>query len=272
MPPEPDTLFDGDLLRASCFRPVQPNGAMIVTFRHRVPDAGDFYDPKPRQRFVDAGWTHLHIQSRFNDWFVNADTTELCRVLKPFAAGFGYCAGIGFSMGGYGVLRFSGALALDDVIAISPQVSIAPSVVPFDRRFRAEAGGFDEALGDLAIHAKPDLRGAVIFDPFRPLDRLNANMIGAVLRDLSLCRYCFGGHPAMGVLRETVTFGPLMSLVLHRKLSRSAVLALHRDNRAGSASWWAALAKHADQTGRRDLAALARKRSRSQNGIGKVSR
>jgi hypothetical protein len=263
MPSEPETLFDGDLLRASCFRPVQPNGAMIVTFRHRVPDAGDFYSPKPRQRFVDAGWTHLHIQSRVNDWFVNADTARLCAALVPFGRNFTHRAGIGFSMGGYGVLRFSGALDLHDVIAISPQVSIAPSVVPFDPRFRDDAGAYDEALGDLALHAKPNLRGMVIFDPFRPLDRLNANMIGHVLPDLSLCRYCFGGHPAMGVLRETITFGPLMSLLLHRKLSRSAVLALHRANRAGSVSWWSALARQADQTGRRNLAAMARKRSQA---------
>ncbi len=263
MAPDPELLFDGAFLRASCFRPARPNGSMIVTFRHKVPDAGDFYDPKPRQRFVEAGWTHLHIQSRFNDWFMNDDTADLCAVLKTFGAGFTYRAGIGFSMGGYGVLRFSGALALDEVVAISPQVSIAPAVVPFDPRFRADAAGFDQALGDLAIHARPDLRGAVIFDPFRPLDRLNADMIGAVLPDLSLCRFGFGGHPAMAVLRETVTFGPLMSLVLHRGLSRSAVLALHRANRAGSASWWSALAKRADQTGRRTLAAVARKRSRA---------
>ena len=263
MPAEAEPLFDGALLRASCFRPVQPNGALIVTFRHRIPDAGDYYSPKPRQRFVDAGWTHLHIQSRFNDWYVNADTGALCTALAAFGAAFTHRAGIGFSMGGYGVLRFSRALALHEAIAISPQVSIAPSVVPFDPRFRADAAGYDEAMGDLGLHANPGLRGAVIFDPFKPLDRMNADMIGAVLPGLSLCRFGFGGHPAMGVLRETITFGPLMSLVLHRKISRSALLALHRANRAGSASWWSALAKHADQTGRKKLAAVARKRSRA---------
>lgn len=267
MPPEPETLFDGDLLRASVFRPTKPNRAMIVTFRHRVPDADAFSDPKPRQRFVDAGWTHLHIQSRFNDWFANADTVDLCAVLSDFAPGFTHRAGIGFSMGGYGVLRFSGPLALDEVVAISPQVSIAPMVVPFDTRFRAEAESFDPALGDLATHARLDLKGVVIFDPFRALDRQNADMIGAVLPGLALCRYGFGGHPAMGVLRETISFGPLMSLVLHRKLTRPAVLALHRDNRAKSAFWWKSLSRRATMSGRKALAARALRRGKSLGGI-----
>jgi hypothetical protein len=263
MPAEPETLFDGEFLRASVFRPDQPVGSLIVTFRHRVPDAGDYYTPKPRQRFLNAGWTHLHIQSRFNDWFVNPDTADLCGALAPFAAGFVHRAGIGFSMGGYGVLRFSGALALDEVVAISPQVSIAPQVVPFDSRFRAEAAGFDAGLGDLGSHARRGLKGVVIFDPFRALDRLNADKIAELLPDLSLCRYGFGGHPAMGVLRETVTFGPLMSLVLHRKLTRASVVALHRANRVAAPSWWFHLARHAELTGHRALATIARKRSRS---------
>lgn len=260
---EPETLFDGDLLRGSVFRPARPNGAMIVTFRHRVPNAGDFSPPKPRQRFVDAGWTHLHIQSRFNDWFINGDTVDFCVALADFAASFTHRAGIGFSMGGYGVLRFSGPLALDEVVAISPQMSIAPKVVPFDTRFRAESATFDPGLGDLATHARPDLKGVVIFDPFRILDRMNADMIGAALPRLSLCRYGFGGHPAMGVLRETVSFGPLMSLVLHRRLTRPAVLALHRVNRAASPFWWHQLSRHADLTRRRTLAETARRHSRS---------
>ncbi|MES2145599.1 MAG: alpha/beta hydrolase [Pseudomonadota bacterium] len=263
MSPEPDTLFDGDLLRASVFRAGRSNGALIVTFRHRVADAGDFYSPKPRQRFLDAGWTHLHIQSRCNDWFVNAETSDLCAVLADLAAGFTHRAGIGFSMGGYGVLRFSAALALDEVVAISPQVSIAPSVVPHDPRFRDDAAGFDPSLGDLAIHARRGLRGAVIFDPFRALDRMNADMIGALLPDLALCRYGFGGHPAMAVLRETVGFGPLMSLVLHRKLTPQAVLALHRDNRAASPSWWRHMARRAAATGRPRLAGTALRHARS---------
>lgn len=258
---DPETLFEGAFLRASVFRPTVPNGSLVVTFRHRVPDAGDYHSPKPRQRFLNAGWTHLHLQSRFNDWYVNADTADLCATLALFATAFRHRAGIGFSMGGYGVLRFSGALGLDEVVSISPQVSIAPDIVPFDSRFRAEAAGFDPALGDLGTHANPGLKGVVIFDPFRVLDRLNAAMIGATLPEVSLCRYGFGGHPAMGVLRETISFGPLMSLVLHRKLTRPAVLALHRQNRAAAPSWWFALARHAELTGRRELAARARKRS-----------
>ncbi len=263
MTAEFETLFEGHLLKASVFWPEIPSGRLLITFRHRIPDPGVYDAPKPSLRFLRAGWAHLQIQSRFNDWYVNADTTALCAALVPFAAGFDHRTGIGFSMGAYGALRLSGALSMSDMIAISPQVSIAPDVVPFDRRFRADAKGFDAALGDLAVHACKSLQGVVIFDPFRPLDRQNAEMIGDILPQLALCRFGFGGHPAMGVVRETVGFGALQTLALRQKLTRVAVLALHRDNRAVATSWWSALAKHAEKTGRAALARRARAKARA---------
>jgi hypothetical protein len=260
MAAEATRLFDGAHLRATVFHPVAPIGQLVVTFRHRIPEPGAFDTPSPIRRFLGQGWTHLHIQSRLNDWYVNADTRPLCDVLAGFTERFHHVAGIGFSMGAYACLRLSAALTMTEAVAISPQYSIHPDVVPFDRRFRAEAAGFDRDLGDLGRHACLGLRGALIFDPFRPLDLRNAEMIGAVLPGVALCRYAFGGHPATGVLRDTVKFAAIQDLVLGQRLQRAPVLALHRANRAGSASWWRALAAKAEKTGRPRLAraALAR--------------
>lgn len=260
MPTDPEGVFDGLHLRANLFRPDSPNGRLLVTFRHRIPDPGHFGDPMPSRRFVQAGWSHLHLQSRQNDWYVNAETEAFCAELAPLAARFSHCVGIGFSMGGYAALRYSGALAMAEVVAVSPQVSIHPGVVPFDPRFRDDAPGFDRGLGDLSLHARKALRGVVILDPFRPLDLRHAAMISDILPGLSLCRYGFGGHPATGTLRETVTFGAIQSLVLQGDLSRAAVLAAHRTNRSGSPSWWRAVAARADRTGHAALAAEAARR------------
>ena len=258
MTPEP--LFDGAYLRAVTFRPACPNGCLIVTFGHRTPDRTGFDLPKPSQRFLDAGWTHLQIQPRFNDWFVNRDTADLCTALAPFVAGFDHVAGIGFSMGGYGALRLSTALNLAQVVAISAQVSIAPEIVPFDRRYREEGQDFDPVLGDLGTHARRDLQGVVIFDPFRPLDRRHADMIGAILPGVALCRYGFGGHPATDILRKTVTFAAIQQLVITRTLTPAAVLALHRTNRAMVPAWWRSVAARAEKTGHFALAACAQSR------------
>ena len=196
----------------------------------------------------------MQIQPRFNDWFVNRDTDDLGVALAPFVAGFDHVAGIGFSMGGYGALRLSAALNMAQVVAISPQVSIAPRMVPFDRRYREEGRGFDPVLGDLATHARRDLQGVVIFDPFRPLDRRHADMIGAILPGMALCRYGFGGHPATDILRKTVKFAAIQQLVITRSLTPAAVLALHRANRAVAPAWWRGVAARAENTGHFALA------------------
>lgn len=258
---EPVTVFDRAHLGAWLLRPDAPNSRLLATFRHRIPAPGQFSPPNFSRRFLQAGWTQLHLQSRLNDWYINDETTSLSQTLAPLVASFGHRVGIGFSMGGYAALRLSAVLALDEVVAVSPQVSIAPAIVPFDPRFRAEALGFDPVLGDLSAHARKDLRGVVIFDPFRPLDLTNARMIQAVMPDLALCRYGFGGHPATGTLRETVSFGAIQGLILKGELTARNVLAAHRNHRAGSPSWWRALAVRAEKTGHHALAQQAHARA-----------
>lgn len=256
--------FAGDLLVATLFSPAaDTRRRLIVTFGHRAPNPGHLPPAEPVKRFLRAGWAHLHIQSRWNDWYVNPETEALCAALAPVVARFGRVSAIGFSMGAYGALRLSAALNLTEVIAVSPQVSIHPDVVPFDRRFHADSAGFDPALGDLASHARRDLGGVLVHDPFRPLDRRNAAMIAAVLPGLKLCRFGFGGHPATGVIRDTVKFGAVQDLILAGTASRAHILALHRANRAASAQWWRGLADRAAATGRWRLAAIAQSRASS---------
>ncbi|MEZ5779251.1 MAG: alpha/beta hydrolase [Paracoccaceae bacterium] len=236
--PKPDALFAGASLRASLFRPNDAVDRLLVTFRPMTDAAGRFEAPRPVKRFLARGWSHLYLQSFRNDWYVNADTAPLSAQLSALAAGFAYRAAIGFSMGGYAALRLSEALRLDHVIAVSPQVSIAPSVAPFETRYSEEAKGFDAGLGDLGLHARRGLRGVVLFDPFRRIDRLHAEAIAGVLPDLEMCRMVFGGHPATSVLRETIGFGAVQELLLDGRATRSEVLKLHRAARAQAPSYW----------------------------------
>ncbi|WP_431298728.1 alpha/beta hydrolase [Tabrizicola sp. BL-A-41-H6] len=261
--------FAGDLLVATLFAPAtDTRRRLIVTFGHRAPNPGHLPPAEPVKRFLRAGWAHLHIQSRWNDWYVNPETEALCTALNPLTARFRHVSAIGFSMGAYAALRLSAALNLTEVIAVSPQYSIHPDVVPFDRRFHADSAGFDPALGDLARHARRNLGGVLIHDPFRPLDARNAAMIAAVLPRMHLCSYGFGGHPATAVIRETVKFGAVQDLILAGKASRAHIAALHRDNRAQSPSWWRGLADRAAATGRTRLAAIAQSRASSLDAAG----
>ncbi|MDZ4096393.1 MAG: alpha/beta hydrolase [Paracoccaceae bacterium] len=240
----PAPLFHGTYLKADVFAAAAGAGfgKLLVTFRQRVADPGRFSDLKPVQSFLRQGYSHLAIQSRDNDWYINPETEALAASLRDFSAKFGQSLAFGFSMGGYAALRFSRDLLLNRVIAVSPQVSIAPEIVPFDRRYRHEAAGFDAGLGNLARFGHEGLQGLVLFDPFRTLDRGNAAMIGAIFPGLSLCRLGFGGHPATQVIGETAGFGAVQKLVLQGRISRAQILALHRRNRAASPAYWAALA------------------------------
>lgn len=250
-------IFDGGHLRASLFNP--GSDRLFVTFRQRVAVAGEFEDRGPVRNMTRQGYAHLHIQPRHNDWYINPETKALSRCLKQATEAYTDVAAMGFSMGGYGALRFSGALHLRRLIAVSPQFTIAPGVVPHDRR-RREAASFDAALGDLVRYGNHGVQGLVLFDPFRKMDLNHALFIQAVFADLKLCRLSCGGHPATQVIREGGSFWDLQSL-LHAGVPRpEQALTMHRTRRRQSPSYWQKLARIARQRGRMALADVADQR------------
>lgn len=260
--PAPEVLFDGAHLRATLFRPAGvPNGGLFVTFGHFRDDRGGFEPARPVAHALRGGWASLRLQSRRNDWFINPDTGALADRLARLASGFDRRVALGFSMGGYAAMRFSGALALDLAVLVSPQFSIDPGRVPFDPRYRAEAAGFDPGLGDLDAHGPADLDGLVLFDPFQDLDRKHAAMIAARFPGLLSCRLGFAGHPATRVLREAGLFGPFRALLLDWRATRAGVTGLHRKARARSRAYWQALAARAEASGRAPLARHACQRA-----------
>ncbi|WP_243612507.1 alpha/beta hydrolase [Shimia aestuarii] len=249
-------LFDGERLRACLFNAEAPK--LIVTFRQRVTPDGAFSESRPVQRFVKKNYAHLHLQARCNDWYINQETDAFEARLREIVAPYRRVVGTGFSMGGYGVLRFSKALGLQHAILISPQFSIAPEVVPRDRRYRDSAVGFDAALGDVARRAKRGMKGVILADPFRPLDIYNAGLIQEAFPKLALCRLGCGGHPATRVLGESGGFGRVQGLLLRGQVDPSEIIGLHRAGRRESATYWRHLAETAEARGRAALAQAAR--------------
>lgn len=247
-------VFDGEKLRASLFNAGAER--LFVTFRQRVAVAGEFEDRGPVKNMTGHGYAHLHIQPRNNDWYINSETKALSRSLKDLAKGYDDVSAMGFSMGGYGALRFSAALQLKRLIAVSPQYTIAAGAVPHDRR-RKEAAAFDAALGDLIRYGNHGVQGVVLFDPFRKMDLSHALFIQAVFPDLQLCRLSCGGHPASQVIREGGSFWDLQSMLRDGPLAAGRVLALHRERRRRSQTYWQKLARVARQRGKPLLGAAA---------------
>jgi hypothetical protein len=250
---DPETVFDGDYLRARLWLPDRPTTALYVTFRQWVDTPGSFAEAGRVQRALTAGLAHLHIQSRWNDWFVNPETAAFALALKTTRDRFMTARALGFSMGGYGALRFSQALRLNQVLLVSPQVSLDPGLVPEEDRY-LEAQGFDPVAGDLATHARLDLKGVVAFDPTHRLDGLHAGLIIALFPGIQPARLTFGGHPGTAALGNAGGFRALQRLSLSPRMTARDVVTLHRQLRDGSARYWR---ERADRLLRRDRPALA---------------
>ena len=254
----PIALFTGQHLQATLFRPRRSK--LFVSFRQRIGDPGDFDPARAVMGFTRRGYAHLHLQSRQNDWFINPDTEALETELARLSDRYEEVVAIGFSMGGYGALRFAGALRLTRVLSISPQVGIDPAQVPFDVRYRKEARGWDAALGDLTDRGT-DVAGVVLADPFKRADLRHGRMICEVFPRLTLVQLPFGGHPATRVLRQGGQLDWLRLQLIEGFPDPAAITRVHRSCRAQSPSYWSSLAETAHWHGRETLALAAELRA-----------
>lgn len=239
-----ETIFAGDHLRAHLM--VGTRDRLIVTFDYRQTSRAGFNALRHSSTFARGGFWQLNIQSRRNDWFINADTKALESALTGLRGRFGRVNLLGYSMGGYGALRFAKALGADQAVLVSPQFSIAPEVVPFEDRYLAEAQGFDAALGDLRQVSMPGLRGLLLVDPFFSIDMSHVRLIAVAFPGIGLARLSFAGHPATRVLR-----GAAKVWTLHREATsahgpdRRLICTEHRAARRTSTDYWNSLATYA---------------------------
>ena len=235
-----DLILAGEHLRATMFQPEAER--LAITFNYRQKGRTDFVEPHRIQHVADRGFAQLSIISKRNDWFINPDTTALEDVLQTLSPLYKSVHMLGFSMGGYGAFRFAKAAGAQYATAISPQFSIHPDTVPFDRRYRRDAGGFDAIAGDLKRVAKPGLQGVIVIDPFRPLDLANAKLIHAVFPRIEIARLGFGGHPATGLLGRAKRAGIIQKTALNAPPRAAPIIDAHRAVRAADATYMRALA------------------------------
>lgn len=250
-------LFDGQSLRATFFAGRGPG--LFVTFDFRQTGRSGFAPANRSSAAESRGLSQLSIRSARNDWFINAETEALEEVLRDLGRRHPGARLLGWSMGGYGALRFARALGAAHVVAVSPQATLDPATAPWDRRYRAESRGFDPALGALAPRAMPDLGGLLLYDPFIRADARHARLIAASFPALTLVPLSFGGHPATRVLRQGGRASLVQQAALDDGTDAATIRAAHRAARHRSAAWWSGLAAAA---GRHPaLAARARDRA-----------
>ena len=235
-----DLVYSGDHLRATLFNGVSDRLAITFSFREKGHTA--FAPVTPIKQMVAQGFAQLAITSCANDWFINPDTARIEAILEKLTPHYKAVHMLGFSMGGYGAFRFARATNATYVTAISPQFSIHPDVVPFDKRYGADAAGFERDLSDLTRVPRPDLQGIIITDPFRPLDLVHANMITEVFPRVRIARLPFGGHPATSLIARASNPGVIQHTALKSPPTAAPIIAAHRAARRGDAVYQKALA------------------------------
>ena len=260
-----EVIFDGAHLRAI----LHPGATkqLMVTFDYRQNGKNDFTATRHSTHFARMQFAQLSIKTRANDWFINPDTAALESALTRIGPQYRRVHLLGYSMGGYGALRFARALGAVSAVLISPQVSILPDLVPFDARYRTEGRGIDPVLGDLTERAHPTLAGLILLDPFARADLQHAHMIQHLYPALAVVRLPFGGHPASLVLRDAgKTWTINRAAVLAQAKSR-AITQSHREGRRSSAGYWLRMALYCENR-RPALAAHARAQYAALGGFG----
>ncbi len=154
--------------------------------------------------FARLGWPSIGIVTTEPNWYPPLQMMEAVRVIKS-AVGTRRVFTYGHSQGGYGALKFSGALGATTAIAFCPQTSIDPTAVGyFDQRFCKYFNG--KLSGGLPIEGSdlcPD--NYIFFDPLERRDYIYAGALralGSRKRRIHTIPVPFTGHETIRLVTQ----------------------------------------------------------------------
>jgi tetratricopeptide (TPR) repeat protein len=191
--------------------------------------------------FLSEGVTAIHVLSHANDWFQTSEIRDIIQIIRTESAAAERLLAYGSSMGGYGALRFAGAIGAHAALALSPQYSLDPRKVPFETRWSADQRRirFREEI-DGTIVAGP--RMILAYDPGIEADRRHAELVAAAI-PAELLPFPRAGHPVGGFLNDVKLLRRLVFDALDGSLDTAAFLREAHGKRSGSAHWLANLAE-----------------------------
>ncbi|PIE07548.1 MAG: hypothetical protein CSA74_07000 [Rhodobacterales bacterium] len=207
----PEYLFEGKKLRVSVRGPGQAK--LMVTHDYWSRAKPGFGRLDRRSRYADRGFTHLHLHTRQNDWFLNRETEAALAVIEAYAKGFDMARSIGFSMGSYGAMLVSRVVTFEHVLLVSPHLTFSEHQYPHETRFPSHMANLGRALKlNARVFDGPPARAraAVIHDSRVAGDLYHARLAASRFTDAELVDLETGGHPAT----TRLTRGGQFNLVL----------------------------------------------------------
>ena len=244
-----EVLFESANVRAR--RVPHASAVLVVTFANYEEAPGKDAPGFGEGFFGGLGIDAIHVTAARNDWFQYPEMPALCRAVAAAAAGKRVIA-YGSSMGGYAALRFAGALGAVNVVAISPQHAIARTLVPWERRWRAEARRICFLPWRDAGAPPPAI---LLFDPHNPDARHAAAW--ARERPVTAIALPHAGHPATTFLAQVGLLGETLRAIVEDRFDPEVLRIEARLRRRGSAEYLARLANAQPAHRRRLALALA---------------
>lgn len=226
----PEFLFDGQKLKVSIRGP--RTDRLMVTYDFWSRKKAGFGQISPSSRYADRGFTHLHLSTRANDWFLTRETEAALEAIATYADGFDHAATIGFSMGGYGVMLASLAVDFDLAVMVSPHITFSEHQFPHETRFPAKIGNLGRALKlNERVVSAPTCRAqaAVIYDSRVARDVYHAETAAGRFAEVELVDLEGGGHPATTALTRAGHFGLVLEAVTGGTLDMGPIRAAHRE-------------------------------------------
>lgn len=244
-------VFEGQHLRL-LWSERRAGPCLFVTFDHWTRGRTGFEELGGNTIFDRRGWPVLRVQTARNDWFLNPDLDAALDIVAAVAAEYESAVTYGFSMGGYGAMRFARAAGAARVVTISPQFSPLPARARFEARWWKDRKACDPRQDDLSHMA--DTAAApvvVVYDPLQGPDRLHAELIRGACAHFFGLPLPFGGHPATQTILQGDRLGAFAASLLTGPLDRAALLAPHKRARRNAEHYAAALARAAHRRGAR---------------------
>lgn len=204
--------------------------ALAITFDHWSKAKLGFTEMKPDTAFAQRGFTHLHVSTSHNDWFLNPDMPKALLKIARFAEAFPRKLTLAFSMGGFGALLVSRVVAFDQLLLISPHSTYSKDTAPHDGRFATDIQ--DEAFARSAnemVHAshRMDAECVVVYDSTQPFDTAHARISSRLFTRSRLVDLKGGGHPATGVLHAAQRYNLVRNAAIGDGIDEAAFVAAH---------------------------------------------
>ncbi|MET0371911.1 MAG: hypothetical protein ABW039_11105 [Sphingobium sp.] len=250
------TIFRNDLYIVERHE-FAPSDHIVICFDSwRTPQTLDVV-PFGHAYLKSRGINHICVNTGRNSWYQEACMDEIAALIRAATLGLRRI-GYGSSMGGFGALNYYAALGLDDALVFCPQYSIDPALVPFEKRWLAEAAAIDFRSCTLATPGAVS-RATIVYDPFN-VDARHVALIRAH-NPVTLFKIPFSGHDPAEYLRRANLVANFTADFITGNFDAVAYRRALRARRRENGRFWLNFSKALWVRGNRDGAVEAARRA-----------